>query len=70
MGVVILSTVVFILSTMPELTDDIDMLPNTNTSEPVERWEDVNISVLFIVQSELSLLSRESLRWKSWIISL
>ena len=64
MGVVILSTVVFILSTMPELTDDIDMLPNTNTSEPVERWEDVNISVLFIVQSELSLLSRESLQ--SW----
>ena len=43
MGVVILSTVVFILSTMPELTDDIDMLPNTNTSEPVERWGDVSI---------------------------
>ena len=43
MGVVILSTVVFILSTMPELADDIDMLPNTNLTagQQVERWEDV-----------------------------
>ena len=43
MGVVILSTVVFILSTMPELADDIDMLPNTNltSGQQVERWEDV-----------------------------
>ena len=65
MGVVILSTVVFILSTMPELTDDIDMLPNTNTSEPVERWEDV--SIFLIYSSELSLFFRELLLWKSWI---
>lgn len=43
MGVVILSTVVFILSTTPELTDDIDMLPNNNLTDdqPIERWEDV-----------------------------
>ena len=43
MGVVILSTVVFILSTMPELTDDIDMLPNTNLTgvRQVDRWEEV-----------------------------
>ena len=46
MGVVILSTIIFVLSTMPELTDDIDMIPVTNTSDPnaggaVERWEDV-----------------------------
>ena len=61
MGVVILSTVVFILSTMPELTDDIDMLPNTNTSEPVERWEDVSITfdlflrVIFTIQGIIAL---------------
>lgn len=49
MGVVILSTVVFVLSTMPELTDEIDMIPVTNTSDSdagvvtqVERWEDVS----------------------------
>ena len=43
MGVVILSTVVFILSTMPELTDDIDLLPNTNLTggQQVERWDEV-----------------------------
>ena len=61
MGVVILSTVVFILSTMPELTDDIDMLPNTNTSEPVERWEDVSITfdlflrIIFTIQGIIAL---------------
>ena len=54
MGVVILSTVVFILSTLPELTDDIDMILFTNTSnvkgavEPVERWEEVSQSVIFL----------------------
>ena len=50
MGVVILSTVVFILSTLPELTDDIDMISASNTTDskgggsdqPVERWEDVS----------------------------
>ena len=55
MGVVVLSTVVFILSTMPELTDDIDMILFTNTTAvaagevsekeaevAVERWEDVS----------------------------
>ena len=58
MGVVIISTVVFILSTMPQLTDDIDMIlfknnTNTDTNDnnndnnepkhaPVERWEDVS----------------------------
>ena len=51
MGVVILSTVVFILSTMPELTDEIDMILFTNTTDsdtgevthvPVQRWEDVS----------------------------
>ena len=55
MGVVVVSTVVFILSTMPELTDDIDMILFTNTTDtaaspaaaaatdtpPVERWEEV-----------------------------
>ena len=43
MGVVILSTVVFILSTMPELTDDIDLLPDTNLTvvQQVERWDEV-----------------------------
>ena len=54
MGVVVVSTVVFILSTMPELTDDIDMILFTNTTDtaaspataaapdipPVERWEE------------------------------
>ena len=52
MGVVVLSTVVFVLSTMPELSDEIDMMPLTNTSDPdtgvatqhpVERWEDVSV---------------------------
>ena len=49
MGVVILSTLVFILSTMPELTDDIDMIPLTNTTDShqsVERWEDVSKEIL------------------------
>ena len=45
MGVVVLSTVVFILSTMPELTDDLDMVLFLNSSQPesqpVERWEKV-----------------------------
>ena len=52
MGVVVLSTVVFVLSTMPELTDEIDMIPLTNTTDPDtgvvtqhshERWEDVSV---------------------------
>ena len=56
MGVVVLSTVVFVLSTMPELSDEIDMMPLTNTTDPdtgvvtqhpVERWEDVSV-YLFI----------------------
>ena len=56
MGVVVISTIVFILSTMPELTDEIDMILFTNTTDtdiddmgfvpqhqqPVERWEDVS----------------------------
>ena len=33
MGVVVISTVVFILSTMPELTDDIDMILFTNSTD-------------------------------------
>ena len=37
MGVVVLSTVVFILSTMPELTDDIDMILYSNSSEAVSK---------------------------------
>ena len=54
MGVVILSTVIFVLSTMPELTDDIDMIPVTNTSDPnagaqVERWEDVGYEYLLLL---------------------
>ena len=56
MGVVVLSTVVFILSTMPELTDEIDMILFTNTTDastgevtqqPVERWEDVRNTFYF-----------------------
>ena len=52
MGVVVISTIVFILSTMPELTDDIDMILFTNTTDadtgvvtqlPVERWEEVRM---------------------------
>ena len=53
MFVVLVSTVVFVLSTMPELTDDIDRMLFTNTTtageisekEPEvvqERWEDVS----------------------------
>ena len=48
MGVVVLSTLVFILSTMPELTDDIDMILFTNTTDvkeglqPIERWDEVS----------------------------
>ena len=52
MGVVVLSTVVFILSTMPELTDEIDLMIFTNSTdaegnpvEPQERWEDVRLSI-------------------------
>ena len=54
MGVVVLSTVVFVLSTMPELSDEIDMMPLTNTTDPdtgvvtqhpVERWEDVSVKL-------------------------
>ena len=56
MGVVVISTVVFILSTMPELTDDIDIIlfnnetkteaevvkhQNQEGSDTVERWEQV-----------------------------
>ena len=33
MGVVVISTVVFILSTMPQLTDDIDMMLFTNSTD-------------------------------------
>ena len=59
MGVVVLSTVVFILSTMPELTDEIDMILFTNTTDanageapqPVERWEDVSIVFYIIYNS-------------------
>ena len=56
MGVVVLSTVVFILSTMPELTDEIDMILFTNTTDastgqvtqqPVERWEDVSAVIFY-----------------------
>ena len=52
MGVVVVSTVVFILSTMPELTDDIDLILDFNFNKSskaaspdnpaVERWEDVS----------------------------
>lgn len=66
MGVVVLSTVVFILSTMPELTDEIDMILFTNTSgahmgeaeatqQPVERWEDVSINFLYYLQFFLQI---------------
>ena len=57
MGVVVISTIVFILSTMPELTDDIDMILFTNTTdadtgiitqEPIERWEEVNDDVQYL----------------------
>ena len=47
MGVVVLSTVVFILSTMPELTDTRDMVVdnttnvNNETADEHERWEKV-----------------------------
>ena len=53
MSVVVISTVTFVLSTMPELTDNIDILlfdnetdTSINTTEaplvtPVERWEEV-----------------------------
>ena len=56
MGVVILSTLVFILSTMPELTDDIDLISNTtyNVNEgvkPMERWEDVSELVYVVISS-------------------
>ena len=60
MGVVVLSTVVFILSTMPELTDDIDMILFTNTTtengqqvqlqQPVERWEQVDFVLSTVFQ--------------------
>ena len=46
MSVVILSTVTFVLSTMPELTPDLDLILFDNqTSEeglPVDRWETVS----------------------------
>ena len=65
MGVVILSTVIFVLSTMPELTDDIDMIPVTNTSDPnagaaVERWEDVCYEYLHIIFSYIDNLGNFS----------
>ena len=64
MGVVVVSTVVFILSTMPELTDDIDMILFTNTTDtaaspataaapdtpPVERWEEVGCGLELVLQ--------------------
>ena len=61
MGVVVISTIVFILSTMPQLTDEIDMILFQNSTEnandenmdnaiipmqPVERWENVMIKFL------------------------
>lgn len=55
MGVVILSTLVFILSTMPELTDDIDLISNTTYVKegvkPMERWEDVSELVYVAISS-------------------
>ena len=59
MGVVILSTLVFILSTMPELTDDIDLISNTtyNVKEgvkPMERWEDV-IELVYVAISSFNI---------------
>ena len=57
MGVVVVSTVVFILSTMPELTDDIDLILDFNFNKSskavspdnpaVERWEDVSFFLAF-----------------------
>ena len=53
MSVVVISTVTFVLSTMPELTDNIDIMLFDNETEnalnstevplmaPVERWEEV-----------------------------
>ena len=53
MSVVIISTVTFVLSTMPELTDNIDIMLFDNETDilqnstevpliaPVERWEEV-----------------------------
>ena len=69
MGVVILSTVVFILSTLPELTDDIDMISASNTTDskggdgdqPVERWEDVSRHLQRLVRSHQHLQSQLSL---------
>ena len=69
MGVVILSTVVFILSTLPELTDDIDMISTSNTTDskgggsdqPVERWEDVSRHLQRLVRSHQHLQSQLSL---------
>ena len=54
MSVVVISTVTFVLSTMPELTDNIDIMLFDNETEvlsnvtevpqisPVERWEEVS----------------------------
>ena len=61
MSVVIISTVTFVLSTMPELTDNIDIMLFDNETDilqnstevplitPVERWEEVRNSNHFII---------------------
>ena len=66
MSVVIISTVTFVLSTMPELTDNIDIMLFDNETDilqnstevpliaPVERWEEVrnkNVSLFGIFGS-------------------
>ena len=62
MSVVVISTVTFVLSTMPELTDNIDIMlfdnetdVSTNNTDvpfitPVERWEEVSPRVIHIGQ--------------------
>ena len=61
MSVVIISTVTFVLSTMPELTDNIDIMLFDNETDilqnstevpliaPVERWEEVRNPNHFII---------------------
>ena len=63
MGVVVLSTVVFILSTMPELTDTRDMVVdnttniNNETADEHERWEKVRKHQTAIWYEQLTLAS-------------
>jgi len=69
MGVVVLSTVVFILSTMPELTDDIDRILFTNSTEGVEapaqaaqeRWENGILALNIIDHSTMVFFTAEFL---------